>query len=131
MKCLIADDEITSRFLLQNMMAEFFSCDTALNGKEAIQAFESAHQEGQPYDLICMDVIMPEIDGHQALKLIREKEQHLHLTSEKQAKVILISALIESEIVKDVLTSEQQNAYLAKPVIRQKLVDQLQIFGLI
>lgn len=131
MKCLIADDEITNRFMLLNLMSKYFYCDVAVNGREAFEAFERAHQEGKPYDLICLDVIMPEMDGHQVLMLIREMERSLGLKAEQMAKVIVMSAFVESEEVNDVFENTEYNAYMGKPITKQDYLKQIEKFGLI
>jgi len=130
MKCLIADDEITNRFMLLNLMSKYFYCDVAVNGREAFEAFERAHHEGRPYDLICLDVIMPEMDGHQVLMLIREKEKALGLKDEQMVKVIVMSAFVESEEVHEIFDDTENCAYLGKPITKQDYLMQIAKFGL-
>lgn len=74
MRILIVDDEL-SRKKAQRILSQHGQCDIAINGTEALDAFRLAHEEGKPYDLITMDILMPDIDGIEALKGIREWEE--------------------------------------------------------
>ena len=72
MKALIVEDDGMSRLLLEHILAPFGECHTAVNGKEALEAFREAQERNTPYSLICLDIMMPEMDGHTTLKAIRE-----------------------------------------------------------
>ena len=80
-KVLIVDDDFITRRILKSIFTPYGDCDIAINGEEAIQAFRLAREEKKPYDLICLDIMMPEIDGHEALMKIREMEKAIE-TSE-------------------------------------------------
>ena len=67
MKTLIVEDEPTSRLLLQAILSGYGDCDIATDGEEAVEAFRSALEQGVPYNLVCMDIMMPKLDGHEAL----------------------------------------------------------------
>ena len=71
MKTLIAEDDFTSRLLLQAILSPYGECHIAVNGREALHAFNLAHEEGHPYDLVCLDIMMPELDGHAVLSALR------------------------------------------------------------
>lgn len=71
MRALIVEDEMTSRMPLEHVLQDYCSYDVAGNGLEAISAFHRTLDESRPYDLICMDIIMPELDGQKALCQIR------------------------------------------------------------
>ena len=70
MKVLIAEDDFISRKLLNTLLAPFGEVDIAANGKEAFTAVKMAIENNHPYDLICLDILMPELDGIMALKKI-------------------------------------------------------------
>ena len=75
MKTLIVEDDFTSRLLLQELLKGYGPAHVAVNGKEAVEAARMAMDAGEPYDLICLDIMMPEMDGHGALKEIRAQEE--------------------------------------------------------
>ena len=49
--------------------------DVTVDGMEAVDAFMMALEEGNPYDLVCLDIMMPVMDGYQALVGIRNLEK--------------------------------------------------------
>jgi len=128
-RTLIVDDDFTNRLLLQTFLSRYGECHIAVNGKEAVAAVRTARQAGQKYDLICMDIMMPEMDGHSALRAIRDDEAAEGIFS-KGAKVFMTTALGE---VDQVVTAFQSlcDAYLVKPIDLSKLLSKLQGFGLV
>ena len=74
MKFLIVDDDPACREFLVAVLLPYGSCDLAFDGAEAIDAFRLALDDGEPYDLICLDIMMPGVDGHKALDGIRSIE---------------------------------------------------------
>ena len=80
MKTLIVEDDFTSRLFLQTFLSRYGECHIAVNGREAVEAFRMAADNGSPYDLICMDIMMPEMDGQEAVKQIRALEEAQALT---------------------------------------------------
>jgi two-component system chemotaxis response regulator CheY len=129
MKTLIVDDDFTNRLLLQTFLGRYGECHIAVNGKEAVDAFHTAMEAGSRYDLICMDIMMPEMDGHTALRKIRAQEASAGIFS-KAAKVFMTTALGE---VKDVATAFEGlcDAYLIKPISPARLLQDLKTFGLV
>jgi two-component system chemotaxis response regulator CheY len=130
MYTLIVEDDFTSPLLLQTFLSRFGECHVAVNGKEAVEAFHLAKQNGRPYDLICMDIMMPEKDGKAALSEIRALEEAGGTLSSSGVKVIMITALDD---VKNVVGSFRAlcDAYVFKSVYTAKLLGQLNAFALV
>ncbi len=124
MRTLIVEDDFTSRLLLQAFLSRYGECHVATNGKEAIEAFRLSRQNGSLYDLICMDIMMPEMDGQAAVLAIRALEEAAGTLSTSGAKIIMITALDD---VKNVVASFKGlcDAYVFKPVDTSQLLDQL------
>src|ERR1035438_3333871 len=130
MRALIVEDDFTCRLLLQSFLAPYGECHIAVNGKEAVVAFRLAQESGQPYDLICMDIMMPEMDGQTAVREIRALEEAAGTLSTSGVKIIMTSALDD---MKNVMQSFQSlcDAYLFKPIDSGKLLDHLRDFQLV
>ena len=75
MRILIAEDDFASRKVILKFLSVYGECDVTVDGMEAVDAFMMALEEDKPYDLICLDVMMPVMDGYQALKSIRKIEK--------------------------------------------------------
>lgn len=130
MKSLVVDDDFFNRRILQAVLANYGECHIAVDGKEAIYAFEQALAEEQPYNVICLDIMMPEMDGHEVLNKIREIEKKKNILGENSAKVIMTTALDDSDTIKQSFR-EQCEAYLIKPIAKSKLEKILVDFGLV
>jgi two-component system chemotaxis response regulator CheY len=130
MRALIVEDDFTSRLLLQTFISKYGECHVAVNGKEAVAAFRASLANGQPYDVICMDVMMPEMDGRTAISEIRALEEAGGTFSTHGVKIIMTTALDDP---KDVMQAFRVlcDAYLVKPIDTAKLLNQIREFHLI
>ena len=99
LKILIVEDDFISRRILKEMLSPYGKIDMAKDGKEAVHAFYLAWEEQQPYDVIFMDIMMPEMDGQEALKLIRDMEEEMGIYGSKKVKVVMTTALNDPENV--------------------------------
>ncbi|MEQ8186477.1 MAG: response regulator [Candidatus Eremiobacterota bacterium] len=131
MRFLIVDDEITSRKILQKSLKPYGSCDFAVNGAEAITFFKKALEEECPYDLICMDIMMPNIDGQQAVKEIRKLEKEKGIKPKKEVKIIMVTALGDPKNAVEAFYHGKATSYLVKPISVEKLLGEVKKFGLI
>jgi two-component system chemotaxis response regulator CheY len=130
MKVLIAEDDLASRKFLYKFLSAYGECDITVDGIETIDAFLLAWDEGKPYDLICLDIMMPRLDGLKALKTIRELEQHRNIQEDQRAKIIMTTALNEQQTVFNSFDSGCQ-AYAAKPIDTDKLLEVIRNLGLL
>ena len=77
MKALVAEDDFASRKFITNYLSQFGECDATVDGMEVVDAFMMAYEDEEPYDLVCLDVMMPVLDGYQVLKAIRDIEAEI------------------------------------------------------
>src|ERR1035438_5882021 len=102
LRSLVVEDDFTSRLLLQTFLSRYGDCHIAVNGREAVQAFRLAQEQGQPYDLICMDIMMPEMDGREAVRQVRTMEEAQGVLSTAGAKIVMTTAVDDiKEVVRD------------------------------
>lgn len=130
MKALVVEDDYTNRHLLETFLAQYGECQAATNGKDAIAVFSQALEAEQRFDLICMDILMPEMDGHHAVMEIRALEQARGTGQAGRARIIMTTALNDSEAVHLALMLDC-DAYLLKPLHTGKLLRTLRAFGLV
>jgi two-component system, chemotaxis family, chemotaxis protein CheY len=121
MKVLIVEDDFTSRLLLQKLLSPYGEGHIAVNGTEAVSAFREALEASQPYDLVCLDIMMPEKDGHEALKEMRALEETRGIVSTRGAKIIMTTALGDIKSVTSAY-DEMCDGYLVKPIDKAKLI---------
>lgn len=130
MKTLIVEDDFTNRLLLQEFLLPYGLPQVAVNGVEAVEAVRTALEAGAPYDLVCLDIMMPEMDGQAALRRIRDLETARGIQSTKGMKIIMTTALDD---VKNIVSafSGLCDAYLIKPIDRAELLKELRKLKLI
>lgn len=131
MKSLIVEDDFGSRRLLQTYVQDLGPTDIVVDGDEAIQAFRLAWEENDPYDVIFLDIMMPNVDGQEALKQIREIERSIGIREKDQVKVIMTTALEDPRNVVEAYHQGAATSYLVKPIERHRLMEELDNLGLI
>jgi two-component system, chemotaxis family, chemotaxis protein CheY len=130
MKSLIVEDNFTSRLLIQKILSRFGECHMAVNGSEAVAAFADALHSNEPYTLVCLDIIMPEMDGHQALKEIRTIEGDNGILVGDGVKIIMTTVLGDMN-TKIAALNASCDAYMVKPLDGNKMLEILRSFRLI
>jgi len=130
MKSLVVDDDFFSRRILQTILSNYGECHVAVDGNEALFAFEQSVSEESQYNLICLDIMMPEMDGQEVLKKIREFEEKKGIFGSDSVKIIMTTALDDSENIKKAFR-QQCESYLIKPISKSKLEKILTNFELI
>ncbi|WP_419787449.1 response regulator [Pseudodesulfovibrio sp.] len=129
MRALIVEDEFLSRKVLRSFLLTLFEVEIVVNGREAVEAFKLAHEEKMPYDLILMDIMMPEVDGIEALRKIRELEDSDNLRP--RVKVVMTTALDDPQTVLKSFYDGEASGYIVKPVSRDQLYKELEKLGLL
>ena len=130
MRILIAEDDLVSRKFLFKFLSQYGDCDLVVDGLEALDAFLISIKENNRYDLICLDIMMPKVDGVKVLKHIRDLEIQKGILPEKRSKVIMTTALAETQYVQNAFEIGC-DAYAAKPIDTAKLTEVLHNLGLV
>lgn len=124
------EDDMVSRKFLSKYLSRYGDCDLVVDGLEAIDAYLLAMKVGLAYDLICLDVMMPKIDGIRVLKTIRDLERQHQVPEMEASKIIMTTVLGETEIVKSAF-DYGCNAYASKPIDMTKMTEVLIKIGFI
>lgn len=130
MKILLAEDDFASRKFMDKYLSQYGDCEVTVDGEEAVDAFMMALEDGEPYDLVCLDVMMPVLDGYQVLKAIRDIEAERGISNKDRVKVIMTTALNDERNVKMAFDLGCE-AYSGKPIDVKKFEKVLQKLGLI
>lgn len=131
LRILIVEDDFMVRQVIRDILEEYGILDIAVNGEEAVQAFRVAWRKESPYDLICMDIMMPTMDGNEALIKIREIEKSLGIIGVEEVKVIMISALDDPKTVVKAYSKGGATSYVVKPIEKERLINAIRDIGLI
>ena len=131
MRILIVEDDFVGRKVMQQLLLEYGQCDVAVDGLEAVKAVDLASEANEPYDVMFLDIMMPNMSGHEALKIIRDKEKERGVTPQNEVKVIMTSALDDVKNVTQSFFQGGASAYLVKPIERRKVIEEMRKLGLI
>ncbi|WP_035273675.1 response regulator [Desulfogranum japonicum] len=126
LKILVVDDDAANCLLLRAHLENYGKSEIADNGEEALEAVKHSLDIGEPYDLICLDIMMPMMDGNETLRNIRDMEEDAKNSgiSQSPSKIIMTTALGD---IKTVFESYDNlcDAYLQKPIKKAALLKAL------
>jgi two-component system chemotaxis response regulator CheY len=132
LRILVVEDDFMVRQVIRDILEQYGAIvDIAVNGEEAVQAFRVAWRKHTPYDLLCMDIMMPVMDGHEALVKIREVEKSLGIVGPEEVKVIMLTALDDAKTVMKAYYKGGATSYIVKPIEKERLIFELQNIGII
>ena len=135
-RSLIVEDDLTTRTVLTEFLSQFGPCESVEGGGAAIEKFLAALVEGSPFDLVCLDIRMPGVNGLNTLAILRRHEATAHQAviesgvEPHRARMIMTTSVTSQEAM-DKATRRLCDAYLTKPVTLEMLRDTLVGFGLI
>lgn len=130
MKILLTEDDFVTRKYMQEFLSQYGECDITVDGMEAVDAFTMELEAGEPYDLICLDIMMPVMDGYQALLGIRNIEKEKGIPKEDQVKIIMTTQLNDEQNVK-MAFEYGATIYSGKPIDKERFEQALKKLGLI
>ncbi len=129
MRILIVDDDVISRKILQKILLTYGECYFAEDGSEAIYMFKQSLKNKKKYDMICLDINMPVLDGRQVLKQIRKIEEKNSINGSDRVKILMATALDDSKNIMGSFNSGCEG-YIVKPFNSEKIVKQMEnLFG--
>jgi CheY-like chemotaxis protein len=118
---LVADDNQINRMLIDKVLKKWgVNADFAVNGKEAVDKIDL----NRNYDLVLMDIHMPEMDGLEAAKYIRDNKdpyyQQLHI-------IALTASMLTNQM--DMIGESGMNDYILKPFDPKALYEKISQFS--
>ena len=128
MRALIVEDEFVSRTLLTEFLAPYATCDIAADGREAVEYLQKAYANNERYDLVCLDIMMPELNGHEVLSNLRQMESEMDVDVDKVTTVFMTTALDDANNIMNAFTMGRCQAYLIKPILRDRLEEHIREF---
>ena len=129
MDILVTEDDFLCRKLLIKLLSPYGMCDVAADGLEALRAVEEAYKNNLPYKLICLDINMPNLNGHEALLKIRALEKEHQILLGKGAKIMMVTGSSDSKSIVEAF-KESCDGYLIKPFTKQTVEKELAKIGL-
>ncbi len=128
MRILVVDDEQVSRNVLRKAMESFGPCEEAEGGREATAAFDRAWEESSPFDLLLVDLSMPDMDGREVIQQIRSREESMEVPAAAQAKIVVVTSHSEKDTVLSCLRAGCDD-FIVKPFERDVLSAKLAELG--
>jgi two-component system chemotaxis response regulator CheY len=130
MKILVVEDEVVSREKMVMIMQSYGECQTASDGTSAIEAFQEAWNNWAPFDLMTLDIGMPDMDGIEILKKIRNIEYEKKMPEDKYVKIIMVTSEGKKEKVWSCIEAGC-NDYIVKPFNRETVSKKMERQGFV
>ena len=130
MRILIVEDDAAGRFVLTKFLESLGEIQVAKDGEAAVRQFKMALEDGQPFDLVFMDIMLPKVDGQDALRQIRSIEREFGVKPVDAAKAVMTTALSDPNNVLHAFKEGHADSYLVKPIEQKKLMQELKKIGI-
>src|SRR5689334_3826 len=124
MKSLVVEDEFVARCVLARFLARYGECDVAVDGDEALEAVTRSIENSAAYDLVCLDIGLPKLDGQGVLERIRALELGRGIQLGQGCRVIMTTATAAKDHVLGAFRGGA-DAYLTKPISLGALTQEL------
>ncbi len=129
MKTLVVDDDGFGRDVMKSMLSTSWQFVEAESGAEAFTAFMNALDDRAPFDLITLDIGMPDMDGTEVLQKIRDFEEDKNVPPDKRVKILMVTAHTDKDTVLACI-KEGCDEYIMKPVQRESVIAKLKKLGI-
>ncbi len=131
MRALIVEDDPSSAKILEHVLSTYGHCDIATDGMAGVTAFKRALKTNEPYDLICMDIMLPKLSGQGALQQIRKTEEAASISTAHRVHVFMTTGLKETKEVAEALYKGGAAAFFVKPINIDSFIESLKSIGLV
>ncbi len=124
LKILIVEDDFATRHLEASVLGPFGSCDVAVDGREAVDAFRQKLLDNDTYNLVILDINLPEMSGREVLQSMRSLEADHGVAGLDRSRIAVVSSVSEADSIRKSF-KDQADAYVIKPITRKKVVEEL------
>lgn len=131
LKILLVDDSKSAQLKTFSIFSKYGKCDQAFNGRKAIDLYKAALEASAPYDLIVMDIVMPQMDGFAAVKEIRNIQKEKKIPDEKKAKIIMLTSKADPDCLMKAHFALGVTTYVTKPFADKTLIEAMSNLGLL
>ena len=123
-KTLVVEDVFLIQRIIQKLTTNYTNCHAVQNGIEAVEKFKSEFFNGEPFELIYLDIYIPEMNGIEVLENIRAFERELKIKEEEKVKIVMVSSLSHANMIKKA-RKLGCNGYITKPFSKDQIIDEL------
>ncbi len=127
MRSLVIDDEFMAGMKLAELLKPHGSCRTAVTANQALTLFRSALRAGEPYELVTIDIQLPDMNGLDLLRALQQAEAE---SRHPPARKLMVSANGTRDNVRSA-ACRGCDGFLIKPVQRDALLARLVALGLV
>lgn len=131
MKFLFVDDDDSILLFLGECLSPYASCVPARNGAEAVSAFDQAMAESDPFTVVFMDILMPDMDGNRVVRQLRHMEEQRGVSESGRFKLVMISVCTDTKNVSESFFDGMADAYIPKPLRADALLRELRKLGML
>ena len=131
MRILVVDDDSPSRRTLEKYLEPWGEVDAVGDAVACIEAFRSAIEGGDPYGIVFLDIVMPGMSGHEALRELRAIEADWKVKAHDEVRIVMTSILEDPHTVIKAYNEGGATSYLVKPISRKNIDEELRRLGLV
>ncbi len=91
MKSMVVDDVALNCRMLKALLEPYGDCHMANDARTTVQLFQKAWKTSAPYNLICLDIQMPDIDGLKLLQVLRQMEEKMVIEEDRRARIMMVT----------------------------------------
>ncbi len=130
MKSLVVEDDATQRLFLKTVLGKYGTCIAVETGEQGEEEFKQALSKGEPFQLVCLDILLPGKSGQDLLKSFRTLEERKGIPLHQRCRILMTTGLSDLKQVTEAFASDC-DGYLVKPIEASKLIEKLKSMKLV